>query len=89
MTVFNTFFWLSYGAAIKDIMIFFPNASGFILALVQLLLCLIFPQTSEIDIGTNAREQLMNNEEDDGDGEDSEFSSSSGDSDDEDVVQII
>jgi len=60
MSLLNSFFWLAYGMAIKDMVIFFPNASGFLLGFIQLILCVVFSDKTEID--TNAGEQLMNND---------------------------
>lgn len=48
MSLFNSFFWLAYGVALMDIVIFLPNACGFILGVVQLLLCVVF--SNEVDV---------------------------------------
>jgi len=57
MTILNTLFWLSYGFGIMDMWILVPNACGLLLALIQLLLCCIFPRPDNSDessvIGNN------------------------------------
>ena len=40
----NAFFWSSYGLSIMDMVIFVPNACGFLLAALQLLLCICYPR---------------------------------------------
>jgi len=49
MTVFNTFFWASYGIGVMDKWILVPNSCGLFLALVQLVLCCIFPKRERCD----------------------------------------
>ena len=61
MSLLNSFFWLSYGIAIRDEVICIPNASGFFLGVVQLVLCVVFSNESEID--TTVGDQLMKNSE--------------------------
>ena len=46
MVIFNTFFWLIYGLAIMDLFIFIPNLGGFILGIIQVVLCLKYPPSS-------------------------------------------
>jgi hypothetical protein len=46
MGLFNSFFWLCYGIALMDRIIFFPNVTGFMLGIIQLALCLCFPSHS-------------------------------------------
>jgi len=43
MGLLNSFFWLCYGIALMDMIIFFPNATGFLLGIIQLVLCTLFP----------------------------------------------
>ena len=42
----NAGFWGLYGIARNDIVIYGPNGIGFILGLIQLMLCCIYPKTS-------------------------------------------
>jgi solute carrier family 50 (sugar transporter) len=42
MGLLNSFFWMCYGIALTDIVIFFPNFCGFVLSLVQFVLCLLY-----------------------------------------------
>jgi solute carrier family 50 protein (sugar transporter) len=42
MGLLNSFFWMCYGIALRDIVIFFPNFSGFVLSVVQFALCVWF-----------------------------------------------
>jgi solute carrier family 50 protein (sugar transporter) len=42
MGLLNSFFWMCYGIALKDIVIFFPNFSGFVLSIVQIALCVMY-----------------------------------------------
>mmetsp|Transcript_27770 Transcript_27770/g.50451 ORF Transcript_27770/g.50451 Transcript_27770/m.50451 type:complete len:300 (+) Transcript_27770:148-1047(+) len=44
MTVANTSFWMAYGFVIFDPYIIIPNGIGFVLGLIQLSLCLLFPR---------------------------------------------
>jgi solute carrier family 50 protein (sugar transporter) len=44
MTVTNTSFWMAYGFVIFDPYIIIPNGIGFMLGLIQLSLCLLFPR---------------------------------------------
>ncbi len=61
MSLLNSFFWLSYGIAIRDEVICIPNASGFFLGVIQFVLCVVFSKESEID--TSVGDQLMYNSE--------------------------
>lgn len=61
--LFNAFFWSSYGLAILDMVIFVPNACGFLLAAFQLLLCLCYPRggfrtIDEFDSSDEASERM-------------------------------
>lgn len=49
MTVINTMFWLAYGFARKDPVIFVPNAMGLLLGVCQGTLCLIYPPDQEYE----------------------------------------
>lgn len=49
MTLLNSFFWSSYGFGIMDMWILVPNVCGLFLALIQLVLCCMFPRTGNID----------------------------------------
>jgi len=42
MGLLNSFFWMVYGFALSNVVIFIPNFSGFMLSVIQLLLCIIF-----------------------------------------------
>lgn len=42
--VTNAIFWMSYGLARKDIIIYGPNGVGLVLGLVQCVLCCLFPK---------------------------------------------
>ena len=44
MGTLNAFFWLVYGLALMDMVIFLPNFCGFLLSMFQILLCVIFPR---------------------------------------------
>jgi uncharacterized protein with PQ loop repeat len=58
MTVINTSFWLSYGLARKDPVIYVPNSMGLFLGLIQCALCLIYP--------ADYSKEPMSSEDDDG-----------------------
>lgn len=77
MMIFNSVFWCVYSISINDMIIFIPNAIGFIFGLVQTILCLIYPKRegpttnnmvesdSYLQISTNAQseeENLIQNE---------------------------
>lgn len=47
MNIVNTFFWILYGLAINDPVIYVPNIIGFVLGLIQALLCILYPTTNE------------------------------------------
>lgn len=57
MSLFNSFFWLGYGVALMDAVIFIPNACGFALGIIQFLLCMIF---SRDNIGVDEIPQSEN-----------------------------
>lgn len=62
MGLLNSFFWLCYGIALMDMIIFFPNACGFLLGMVQLILCALFPKKScLVDPDAAVQEQLVGN----------------------------
>eukprot|EP00891_Asterochloris_glomerata_P001526 jgi/Astpho2/1526/Aster-05400 len=44
MNVINSTLWVVYGRAVGDMFIWVPNAVGFVLGGLQLLLCIIFPR---------------------------------------------
>ncbi len=48
MGLLNSFFWLMYGLALMDMVIFLPNFCGFILSIVQVVLCIVFSKKSEM-----------------------------------------
>ena len=56
MGLLNSFFWMCYGIALTDIVIFFPNFSGFVLSLVQFVLCLLYKR----DVGPIREEYETN-----------------------------
>lgn len=58
MGVLNSFFWMVYGLALKDMVIFLPNFCGFLLSMFQILLCLVFPR-SKYDEQVQMSEQLV------------------------------
>ena len=60
MAVLNSFFWLVYGLALLDMVIFLPNFCGFLLSVVQMLLCLVFPRVKHGD-QVQMTEQLVDN----------------------------
>ena len=41
MGLLNSFFWSVYGLAILDMIQFIPNFSGFVLSIIQLILCIV------------------------------------------------
>lgn len=43
MNWINTTFWIAYGIARNDLVIFVPNAIGFLLGMAQGMLCFYFP----------------------------------------------
>lgn len=45
MTFFNATFWLAYGLASNDPVVYVPNGLGSLLAVVQMALCVSFPET--------------------------------------------
>mmetsp|Transcript_15953 Transcript_15953/g.19476 ORF Transcript_15953/g.19476 Transcript_15953/m.19476 type:complete len:336 (-) Transcript_15953:1188-2195(-) len=57
MGLLNSFFWLAYGLALNDMIIFTPNGCGFFLSILQLILCLIFPRNNTDDNSDD--EQLL------------------------------
>ena len=57
MGFLNSFFWLVYGLALMDIVIFAPNFAGFILSIVQIVLCFVF--SSETSEDEEMSEQLV------------------------------
>lgn len=57
MGLLNSFFWLVYGLALSDLVIFTPNFCGFILSIIQLILCGVF--SSKIDHDGPMSEQLV------------------------------
>jgi solute carrier family 50 protein (sugar transporter) len=59
MSLFNSFFWLAYGIALMDIIILLPNACGFALGIVQLLLCTIFSDKVEDDSHDDGAEENL------------------------------
>jgi solute carrier family 50 protein (sugar transporter) len=62
MSLFNSFFWLVYGVALMDIVIFLPNACGFAMGVVQLVLCVVFSSKVDVrayDSNANAEERLV------------------------------
>jgi hypothetical protein len=46
MNVINAIFWISYGLAKNDIIIYGPNGIGLLLGIAQGILCLIYPSSS-------------------------------------------
>ena len=63
MGVLNSLFWLVYGFALKDLVIFLPNFCGFLLSLFQILLCLVFPRYKYGE-QVQMSEQLVNEDRD-------------------------
>ena len=62
LSLFNSFFWLVYGVALMDIVIFLPNACGFALGVVQLVLCVVFSSkvdTHTYDASASVEERLV------------------------------
>ncbi len=56
MGLLNSSFWLGYGIGLMDMVIFIPNMCGFLLSVVQIILCVIFPKRvrgAGVDSGTN------------------------------------
>ena len=49
MMFFNSIFWCVYALAISDLVIFFPNACGFVFGLVQAALCILYPSWETIN----------------------------------------
>jgi solute carrier family 50 protein (sugar transporter) len=47
MNVINAVFWMSYGLARDDVIIYGPNSVGFILGIGQVALCCIYPKRLE------------------------------------------
>lgn len=64
MGLLNSFFWLCYGIALMDMVIFVPNVCGFVLAIFQLILCICYPRdelnTSGLD---NMGTQLVHSDD--------------------------
>ena len=63
MSLFNSFFWLAYGLAIMDMVIFVPNACGFLLGAIQSILCGVFSSQLEISADNGGDQQLMENDD--------------------------
>jgi uncharacterized protein with PQ loop repeat len=53
MNLLNTCFWILYGLAKEDPVIYFPNIIGFGLGVIQMLLCLIYPARIDPDLDMN------------------------------------
>jgi len=68
MTLFNSFFWGSYGVGVMDMFIVVPNLCGLALGFIQMMLCCIFSRTIDDDesAGENSggRVDLLTNEDD-------------------------
>lgn len=48
MTLSNAFFWVMYGLGIKDPLVYAPNALGLVFALIQTVLCIIYPACNTV-----------------------------------------
>lgn len=62
MGLFNSFFWLCYGIALMDMIIFFPNITGFMLGIIQVALCTFFPRSQLLlvrDADATVQEHLV------------------------------
>jgi hypothetical protein len=46
LTNANTSFWLIYGVARRDPVIFAPNAMGLVLGIIMMILCLVYPRSA-------------------------------------------
>jgi solute carrier family 50 protein (sugar transporter) len=57
MGLLNSFFWLVYGISLWDMVIFIPNFCGFLLSVVQLILCFIF--SNNVNYDEQLSEQLV------------------------------
>mmetsp|Transcript_2505 Transcript_2505/g.3831 ORF Transcript_2505/g.3831 Transcript_2505/m.3831 type:complete len:292 (-) Transcript_2505:708-1583(-) len=64
MSLLNAFFWTAYGFAIVDIMVIFPNATGLLLGIFQVCLCVVFSSNMKVD--NRKGHQLVQNEDGDG-----------------------
>jgi hypothetical protein len=67
----NAGFWGAYGVARNDIVIYGPNGIGFLLGLIQLLLCCVYPKTTsgsidDVDTTPLLLEENNENEVNDG-----------------------
>ena len=51
MNIINAIFWMLYGVAKNDIIIFGPNGIGFLLGSIQGVLCCIFPDRNTQSLG--------------------------------------
>lgn len=70
MTISNTAFWLAYGFARMDPFIILPNGAGFVLGLIMLALCIVFPRKPHphqdgMEPVSNGEDQLIDNLVDD------------------------
>jgi len=61
MGLLNSFFWLCYGIALMDMIIFFPNVTGFILGIIQLTLCTFLPSIPTREADDAVQEHLVAN----------------------------
>lgn len=43
MNIINALFWISYGLARNDLIIYLPNGVGLVLGIIQGILCLVYP----------------------------------------------
>lgn len=71
MNIINALFWISYGLARNDIIIYGPNGVGLLLGTIQGILCLVYPPkdnkklmtTKNIDNNNNGVSSSIKNEE--------------------------
>ena len=60
MGFLNAFFWMVYGLAVTDMVIFLPNGCGFLLSVIQVILCVVYKSKIDIDDADgNVEEQLV------------------------------
>lgn len=63
LTNSNTIFWLVYGVARMDPIIFLPNGLGLILGVVMMVLCILYPKNDALNDETNSEENLLQDNE--------------------------
>mmetsp|Transcript_59412 Transcript_59412/g.64150 ORF Transcript_59412/g.64150 Transcript_59412/m.64150 type:complete len:359 (-) Transcript_59412:89-1165(-) len=63
MNIINALFWISYGLARNDIIIYGPNGVGLLLGVIQSILCLVYHPKSNKSMSTKMIDNNNNNNE--------------------------